>query len=213
MYRMFFAALFAATSSGGVVVDRIAVIAGKHAIKASDIDRDVRLTDFLNREPLKLDAAAERQAAERLIDQEIIRAQLVTDGFRRPSQEEGLMLEKQFVQDHFSGSAPRLRSELMAYGITEEELCEQLLWQLSVLRFIDQRFRASATVSDDDVRAYFAQHRAELEREHPGAATLQDREQDIRNLLEGDQVNRAFEDWLDRARKRTRVEYHQEAFQ
>src|ERR1700733_3509225 len=59
--------------SGAVILDRIAVIAGTHVIKASDIDRDTRLTDFLNRAPLDFSADAKREAAERLITQQIIR--------------------------------------------------------------------------------------------------------------------------------------------
>src|SRR5437868_6064116 len=73
-----------AAASAGIVVDRMAVIVGKHVIKLSDIDRDLRLTAFLNRESLKITPETKRQAAERLIDQEIIRQEIVTGGFRRP---------------------------------------------------------------------------------------------------------------------------------
>ena len=51
--------------SGEVVIDRIAVIAGTHVIKLSDIDRDNRLTNFLNKTPLDFNAAAKREAVER----------------------------------------------------------------------------------------------------------------------------------------------------
>ena len=36
-------------AAASVVVDRIAVIVGKDAIKLSDIDRDLRVTEFQNR--------------------------------------------------------------------------------------------------------------------------------------------------------------------
>ena len=52
MRGLFFIFGVTAMLSGAVILDRIAVIAGTHVIKASDIDRDIRLTDFLNRTPL-----------------------------------------------------------------------------------------------------------------------------------------------------------------
>src|SRR5690242_2766095 len=44
--------LLASVLEGAVVIDRMAVIVGQHVIKASDVDRDLRLTEFMNREPL-----------------------------------------------------------------------------------------------------------------------------------------------------------------
>ena len=39
-----------------VVIDRIAVIVGKSVIKSSDVERNLRLTEFLNQQPLSLSA-------------------------------------------------------------------------------------------------------------------------------------------------------------
>jgi hypothetical protein len=210
---LFLAALFVTASYAGVVVDRVAVAVGKHAIKTSDIDLDIRITEFLNREPLKLDSARKHQSAERLIDQEIIRQQIVSGGFRRPSAEEAAKLEAQLLRDRFGGSNARLRAALAPYGITEEELCAQLLWQLTVLGFIDQRFRATAVVSDDDVRAYYNQHWTEPQRQRPAGESFESVEQQIRKTIEGEQVDKNFNEWLERARKEYRIEYRQEAFE
>src|SRR5947209_839509 len=68
---------------GATVIDRIAVVLGKHVIKASEIDLDLRVTEFLNREPLTRDAAAKKKSAERLIDQQLIRQELATGGYSR----------------------------------------------------------------------------------------------------------------------------------
>ena len=67
----------AAIVAGAEVIDRIAVVVGKIAIKASDIRREMRITQFLNREPVSETAEARKKAAERLIDQAIIREQTV----------------------------------------------------------------------------------------------------------------------------------------
>src|ERR1035441_6480073 len=67
--------------AGSVVIDRIAVIVDKHVIKASDIGRDVRVTEFLNREPLNMNADVKKKAAERLIDQTVIREEVEKGGY------------------------------------------------------------------------------------------------------------------------------------
>jgi hypothetical protein len=120
-----------AAGSNAVVLDRIAVIVGKRVIKTSDIDVDLRLTAFLNREPVRTDPDNKRSSAERLIDQEIIRQEIISGGFRRPAESQAAGLEGQLMRDRFGGSEARLRAELMRYGLTESDLREQLLWQLT----------------------------------------------------------------------------------
>jgi len=200
--------MLASAAPGAEVIDRIAVIVGRHVIKTSDIARDLRLTDFLNREPLELSAEAKKNSAERLIDQEIIRQEIVTGGYRRPTDEDAESFEKQLVRDRFHGSAAQASAALAKYGLTEPQLRAQLLWQLTVLRFIDQRFRAGVLVTDEDIQSYYEQHHREL-----GTDSIEALKPKIRSTLEGDRINDLFNAWLAHERKTTRIEYKQEAFQ
>ena len=213
MRRLTSVLIFAMAAHAVVVLDRIAVIVGKHVIKLSDIDLDLRVTAFLNRQTLDFSPQAKRQSAERLIDQEIIRQEIVTGNYRRPAESDAANLEAQLRRDRFAGSDARMREALQRYGITEEQLRAQLLWQLTVLRFIDERFRPAVIVTDEEVRAYYDQHLAELHRQYPGDTTFEALAPKIRSLLEGQRINEAFNQWLESARKRTRIEYRQEAFQ
>lgn len=185
---------------------------GKHAIKLSDIDRDLRVTGFLNREPVKLSPQAQRAAAERLIDQALISDEIADSGYPRPADSDVDALLNKIRQERFGGSDARLREGLAAYGLTEDQLKQQLLWQLQVLRFIDQRFRSGVVVSDDDVRSYYGQHRQDLARENTKNSSLEALEPKIRQSLEGERINQNFAQWLDEARRRNRIQYHQEAF-
>ena len=54
---------------------------------------------------------------------------------------------------------------LKKYGVTEAELKDRLSWQLTVMHFIDARFRPAVVVSDQDVQRYYDTHRAELNRQ------------------------------------------------
>jgi hypothetical protein len=198
---------------GAVVLDRIAVIVGNHAIKTSDIDRDIRLTDFLNRVPLDFSARAKRAAAERLITQEIIRQEILTGGYRRAPDSKATDLEAELRRDRFGNAEQQMRAALRRYGISEKDLHEQLLWQLTVLQFIDERFRPTVVVTDDEIRNYSDEHTAELRQQYPKNNTFADLAPKIRASLEGERINQAFNEWLDQTRKSYRIEYKQEAFQ
>lgn len=200
-------------AQSAVVLDRMAVIVNNHVVKTSDIDRDLRVTEFLNNEPLDLSTKAKHKSAERLIDQEIIRQEIITGGYRRPSDEEATEFEQQIRRDRFNGSEPQLTRALARYGLTEEQLHSQLLWQLTVLRFIDERFRAGVLVTDEDVRAYYDQHLAELRAQNPRTSSYEALQAKIRTTLEGNLINRNFDEWLEQARKRYHIEYRPEAFQ
>jgi hypothetical protein len=174
----------------------------------SDVERELRLTDFLNRQPLDLSVAARQQAAERLIDQKIIRTEIGAGGYARATSADAERLGHQLARDRFGGSGTRLRAELERYGVTEEELRAQPLWQLTDLRFIEQKFQPGVSISDQDVRTYYNQHLAELKGQHPKDYRLKAVQGgEIRSSLEGEVVNRDFEEWIGQARKRIRIEY------
>jgi peptidyl-prolyl cis-trans isomerase SurA len=194
------------------IVDRVAVIVDKRVIKLSDIQRDLRVTEFLNREPLKIDADAKRKSAERLIDQMVIAEDMTRGGYRRPPESEADATLKQLEHDRFGGSAAGMRAELERYGLNVAELREQLLWQLTVLRFIDERFRPGVQIADDQVRSYYDQHVAALKRQYPSDYHFETLEAKIHESLEGEAVNKNFEQWLDEARKQAHIEYRPEAF-
>jgi peptidyl-prolyl cis-trans isomerase SurA len=201
----------AATVRGAVILDRIAVIVGNRVIKTSDIDRDIRLTAFLNHATAEFSPQTRKQSAERLIDQDLIRQEIANGSYRRAAEAEAEALEAQLVRDRFGGSDTEFARALERYGLTRVELSKQLLWQLTVLRFIDQRFRAGVFVSDDQVQQYVQQHQAELRKQNPAAAA-DVLEMKARELLEGQQVDKNLADWLRQSREGTRIEYKPEAF-
>ena len=199
--------------AAAVVIDRIAVIVDKHAIKTSDIDRDLRVTQFLNHEPLDTTVDMKRKAAERLVDQTVIREEMEKGGYAKSSAAEADDMIKRVLTQRFGGQDARMQEELARYGLTEPQLRLQLQWQLDVLKFIDERFRPAVLVTDDEIRDYYNQHKADLERQFPQAKTYDAMAPGIRASLEGERVNQTFDQWVAEARKRDRIVYRQEAFQ
>jgi parvulin-like peptidyl-prolyl isomerase len=194
------------------IIDRIAVTLDNQVITASEITLEIHLTEFLNGDPLDFTPAARRKAADRLIEQKLVRREMQLGQYTQPSLEEVGPMLQQIQAQRFHG-AKEYHQALVKYGISEDELKAHLLWQLSLLRFIDVRFRPGVQVTDDEIRAYFDQHLSELEKQAPaGKVTLDDVQDQIRRILTNQGVDRQLDDWLAEVRKRTRIEFHQEAF-
>jgi hypothetical protein len=203
----------ASVLESATVVDRMAVIVNKHVIKSSDIYRDLAAAEFLNRQQPDFSAEARHKAADRLIEQSIIRDEIASGGYRWASSADAEALLDKIRQDRFGGSSAQLKAELSRYGLTEEELRAQLLWQLTVLRFIDQRFRNGVLITDEDIRAYYDQHLPDLKRQYPQDSSYKAVEPKIRASLEGERINQNFVQSMDQARKRVHVRYLQGAFE
>ena len=211
--RLSWVLMVAGTLWGSVVIDRIAVIVATHVVKTSDIDRDLRATQFLNAERPDFSTDAKRKAAERLIDQTIIRDQIERGDYSRPSAADVESMLTRLRQERFGGSSARMKEDLSRYGLSEEQLRTQLQWQLEVLKYIEQRFRPGVLVTEEEVKTYYDAHLADLKRQFPQVKTYEGMAQKIRASLEGERLNQNFEQGLSAARKRTRIEYRQGAFQ
>ena len=129
-----------------VVIDRIAIVSGDSIVKDSDIERELRVTEFLNNQPLDDSVAARRASAKRLLEQTFIRKEIRTGDYARATPQDArkqlAALEKR--RFHTRGA---MQNALTPYGIEEADVETQLQWQLTVLNFIEQRFKPAATPS------------------------------------------------------------------
>jgi hypothetical protein len=206
--------LFALTLSASLnatIIDRIAIVVRDGIIKDSDIDRDIRVVDFLNQEKLTFDDNARRTAANRLIDQSLIQREIQVGEYRTAIDADAEhLLEKTQKERHQSPAL--FATALNNYGLTREQLKGYLRWQLTVLRFIDERFGPSIQVTDEEVQQYYRDHASEFRSASTGQTrTLDDARQDIRNTLTEQRVNKQFEAWLQARRKSANIEYREES--
>lgn len=183
-------ALLAAAAAAGVV-DRVAVVVGTDVVTETEVLREVRLTQLLNGEPLDLSPAARRAAAERLVDQMLIRREMAIGGYLLPTDAEAAAMLRKFRQERFA-SVPDFRAALDRYGISETELREHLRGELAAIRFTDTRFHGIRASPADG-----AERLAEGSAAQPGNAT----------------VDQQMESWLREARSSARVQFKKEAFQ
>ena len=83
------------------VVDRVAVVVGDAVITQSEVLDELRLTEFLNGQPLDTGPEQRRAAAERLVDQQLIRKDMEIGHYPEPSAAESEAILRNFRQQHF----------------------------------------------------------------------------------------------------------------
>ena len=207
--RVLFLLLVTQYAAPAAIIDRIAVIVGNSIVKDSDIERDLRITYFLNGEPLDLSKEARKKAAKRLIDQIFIRREIRIGDYPPATPEDARRQLDDLKKERFKTNAA-FSAALERYGLTEADLRTEFQWQLSVLRFIDARFRPAVLITDEQIETYFRDHQAALARAHPGKTSLDDLREDIRDLLTGEKVNQLFFAWLEEQRQSTKVQFREE---
>src|SRR4051794_24159319 len=143
------------------IIDRIAVVVSDQIIKDSDIERDIRVVQFLNQQPLDVGQKARRQAVDRLINQVLIAREIRLGEYPTPPPSDAQKLLASIRKERFANQRAFERT-LEKYGLAAPQLEQHLLWQLTVLRFIDQRFRPAILVNDDDIQRYYNDHASEF---------------------------------------------------
>ncbi len=202
--------LFMAAS--GEIIDRVAVSVGKQVITSDQITDEIRVTAFLNRVPPVFSRPEKRKAADRLIEQTLIRREIDLSHYPLPTAEEAESM-LQGVEKDFP-SAAEFQKALGRYDISEADLRQHLLWQLTILRFIDERFRPSITVSDEDLRTLYEQQVEKLKNEStapiPTFETLRPK---LESTLTDERVDQALDRWLADARRQIDIRFRTGAFQ
>jgi len=194
------------------IIDRIAVSVGSRVITTSDIDREIRITAFLNGTPPDFSKAGKEATADRLIEQKLIRQELESSNYQFPEAAEVEPILEKFKTDHYPGEA-EYQNALKSYGISEPELKDALLWQRAVLLFINARFRPSVEVGDKEVEEALQKELAAARAAQPSQALDPN---EIRSRVEeaitAKRLDDAMDKWLAEARRRTRVLIRMEVF-
>jgi peptidyl-prolyl cis-trans isomerase SurA len=205
--------LFLVIAAQATIIDRIAVSVGNRVITTSDIEREIRVNSFLDGTQPDLTPAGRRATAEKMVEQALIRRELETSRYPLPGPAEIEPVLADFKAKNYPDAA-QYQAALAQYGITEQEVKDELLWQRTLLRFIQIRFRPGVQVSDDDIQKYFDQNVAPAARAaHPGQpVVLEDYRAGIEEKLTGDRVDQEMNNWLEGARTRNEIVFHEEVF-
>jgi len=206
VWRLLAVMLLVSSFGSAVVIDQIAIVIGNSIIKDSDIERDLRVTEFLNGDRLDLSNGVRKKAASRLIDQVFIRREIEVGDYPTATMQQADEQIERLEAQKFKTQAA-FEEALRRYGVAEIDLRTQVEWQLTILKFIDIRFKPGVLVTDEEIEQYYKEHAAALRREHPGKSSLDDVREEIRNVIAGQRENQQFFSWLDDQRKEAKIQY------
>lgn len=187
---------------------------GNGVITTADVDREIRVTAFLNGSKLDFSPATKRATAERLVEQNLVRRELELTRFSVPEATAAAPAFLEFRKTQFP-SDDEFQRALKEAGITEQDLKDELLWQLSLLSFVDVRFRPGVQLTEQEIGDYFEKVvRPMAQAAHPGEPVLlEDFRDKIEETLTGKRADQEVDQWLRETRKRTDIVFHEEALQ
>ena len=196
------------------IVDRIAVSVGNSVITTSDLDREIRVTAFLNGIKPDFSKAAKQATADRMVEQKLVERELENGRYPTPQPADVLPALEDFRKRFYPVEADYQRA-LAAYGITGQDVDSMLLWQRTLLEFIEVRFGPGVQLTDQQIQDYFDKVVAPAARSaHPGQpVSLEDYRAKIEQTLIGQREDEEMDTWLREARRRTEIVMHPEALQ
>ena len=189
------------------IIDRIAITVGNQVITETQIEEEIRVTAFLNRDKLDLSQSSREQAAGRLIEQALVRREMDLSHYPFPDAE-AAAAALETVKSTYANQDEYARA-LESYGITEGDLTRRLLWQITLLRFIDYRFRPGIQIPTADVQTYYRQQVSNWERKGvKPIPSLEESRDQIEEILTQKRIDEALDQWMTDTRKQVTVNYH-----
>ena len=180
------------------IIDRIAVSVANRVITQSDLERQIRVVAFQNGKPPDFSATNKHAVAEKMIEQKLIQRELENSRYPVPLPADLAPAIEEFKKTHFPDPAVYQRA-LAAAQITEQDLLDVLLWERTLLTFIEIRFETGVLASELEIADYARENKvtpAEAER-----------------AIVTSRADQQVDEWLRTTRRRTTVIIHEEVLQ
>jgi hypothetical protein len=209
---MLFAACLLMSASNQLaaeIIDRIAISVGNQVITEQQIDDEIRLTAFLNHEKVDFSQEQRKKAAGRLIEQALVKRDMEFSRYPLPGPTEA----EASLKDVKAGfiSEEEYERALREYAISEDSLMRRLLWQVTLLRFVDYRFRPGIQISDADIQAYYDQETVRWKQQGDQVPALEDVRGKIEETLTEQRINESLDQWLIQTHQQVTIRYLDEA--
>ncbi len=201
--------ILAMAAAQGVILDRIAVTVGRQVITESDVERDLRVAAFLDRQPVDLSGEQKRKAADRLVDQLLILQEAAFSRVPLPDRADAERLLEPVKQEYGADFGPALKR----YRITQADVVAQLFAGVRALRYTDLRFRPEVQFSDADLRVLYATLVEEWKKKgEQQIPTFEASREQLEKLLTDQRTAQALDRWLQNQRTETQILSRDEVF-
>lgn len=193
------------------VVDRMVAVVNKRVILQSELDQAARVEFLLQGKPISSLTQADRAAVlDQLIDRALLDQQIINSDIVDPTPQE-LAAKIKEVRQNFPGAAgqsdDRWKAVLAAYGLTQQDLEEQLSSQARILRFVDLRFRGLVRIEKDAVETYYQQQFVpEMRKRNAAPPPLAEVSDKIEQILVEQKIDGLLTEWLKTLRTQAHIE-------
>ncbi len=188
------------------IIDRIAITVGNQVVTESQIDSEIRVTAFLNQENVDLSAAAKKEAASRMIEQALIKREMDLSRYPLPQLSDAAV-SMQSIRAMYP-SESEFDAALKMHGISADDLTQRLWWQLTLLRFIDYRFRPGIQIPATDVQAYYRRQVSDWRQKGTAPIpTLEESRDQIEEILTQQRIDQALDQWLKETQNQVPIVY------
>lgn len=191
-------------AQAGEVIDRIIATVNRGIVLQSDLEVALRFEALqANRAVSGLTNADAAAAMNRLIDQRLLLQEMgngesivVDEADIRQRMDD---LRKQFPQ---AANDESWRMLLRGYGLTEEDVADQIRTQVEILRFVEMRLRPNVRIEESDILAYYQNELLpKLKQALASDPPLADVRRQIRQVLVERRVDQLLDVWLKNLRE------------
>ena len=196
----------------GELLDRVVAIVNKQLILESDVNQEMRFAEI---QPFRIARGGTpyEQAMNRLIDRTLVYQQALEQQLEPVTDEEVdaelEQLKKQLSECQIykcSATENGWKEFLSQYGITEQEMREHWRQRMTVLHFIEQRFRSGASITDQQISEYYEKTLVPEVKARGGTPPpLEQISSRISEVLLQQQVSAMLQDWLKSLREQGSV--------
>ena len=147
----------ASFSYAAEIIDGVVATVNRTPLLRSEWDEAVRVEAFMQQKRLADASESQRVAAlQRLIDRQLLNAQMADSRGLRPS-DEAARADLAKLRQKFPGATDdaRWKSLLASYGLTEAVIVAHLKDEVQVMNYIDVQLRPSVHIQDSEVQAYY----------------------------------------------------------
>jgi hypothetical protein len=190
------------------IVDRIVVTVDRDVITAAQVEEEVIVTEFIEHQPLDITLEKRRQAADHLVEQLLVMREMELSRYPKPTDADSVAYLAQLVNSY--GGEAAFNAALARYSLNDQRLKQHLAFQITILRFLDYRFRPDVDVTDAEMQAAYEKEVANWRQKNKGEPpTLEQSRDALKKKIFDDDVENSFSTWLEETRKLVKVTYLQ----
>lgn len=190
-------------------IDRVVAVVNAHTILLSEWDTAVRLEALMNHKPVESVTDPSRRAAfERMIDQELLGAEMENSSVNRSSPE-AISARVHEIRQQFPEVATDTQwaTILVRYGVTEMEVEAAVAAELDGLRLLDFRLRSSAQPEASQIARYYQTvYEPAMHAKRARPAPLAEVTPQIREILTQQKLTDLTATWLQTLRAQANIQ-------